>query len=132
MNASPFGGMGIMFSIIPVLVVLGFLLVFGIIIVSIVQGARQWNRNNNSPILTVDAIVVTKRSDVSYHHHNTGTDNMHQASSSTYYYVTFEVPSGDRMELEVRDKEYGLLVEQDRGKLTFQGTRYLGYERNRD
>ena len=25
--------------------------------------------------------------------------------------------------------EFGMLVEGDRGKLTFQGTRYLGFER---
>jgi Protein of unknown function (DUF2500). len=132
MNSFPFGGIGIMFIIIPVLVVLGFVFVFTAIIVRSVQGARQWNRNNNSPVLTVDAIVVTKRSDVSYYHHNTGTDNMHHTSSSTSYFVTFEVSSGDRMEFEVHDKEYGLLVEQDTGKLTFQGTRYLGFERKRD
>ena len=28
--------------------------------------------------------------------------------------------------------EYGLLAEGDRGKLTFQGTRYLGFERQRN
>jgi len=33
---------------------------------------------------------------------------------------------------KVRSTEYGLLVENDIGKLTFQGTRYLGFERNRD
>ena len=37
--------------------------------------------------------------------------------------------SGDRMELEMAGSEYGLLVEGDNGKLTFQGTRYLGFER---
>ena len=39
------------------------------------------------------------------------------------------VRAGDRMELEVPDMEYGLLVEGDRGRLTFQGTRFLGFER---
>ena len=45
------------------------------------------------------------------------------------YYVTFQVESGDRMELSVRGKEYGLLAEGDYGRLTFQGTRYLGFQR---
>ena len=40
-----------------------------------------------------------------------------------------EVESGDRMELNLSGQEYGLLAEGDRGKLTFQGTRYLGFER---
>lgn len=52
-------------------------------------------------------------------------------STSTSYYITFEVESGDRMELYVSSDEYGLLVIGDYGKLTFQGTRYLGFERIR-
>ena len=131
MGFSPFGGFGIMFSIIPVIVLIGFLLVFGIIILRLIQGAQQWKRNNASPVLTVDATVVTKRADVHHYHNNAGTNNMHHSSSSTTYYVTFEVASGDRMEFQTMDTEYGLLVEQDAGKLTFQGTRYLGFERNR-
>ena len=50
-------------------------------------------------------------------------------STYTHYYATFEVESGDRMEFELRGSEYGLLAEGDLGKLTFQGTRYLGFER---
>ena len=47
-------------------------------------------------------------------------------------YATFQVESGDRMELSMTGTEYGLLAEGDRGKLTFQGTRYLGFERQRN
>ena len=48
----------------------------------------------------------------------------------TSYYVTFQVESGDRMEFEISDTEYGMLAEGDSGKLTFQGTRYLNFQRN--
>lgn len=130
MGYSPFGGFDIMFSIVPVIVMLGFIFVFGTIIVRLIQGGKQWKINNESPILTVDATVVTKRSDVQHYHNNVGTDNMHHSSSSTTtYYVTFEVASGDRIEFKTIDTEYGLLVEHDVGKLTFQGTRYLGFVR---
>ena len=44
--------------------------------------------------------------------------------------MTFQVESGDRMEFEVDGSDYGLLVQSDIGKLSFQGTRYLGFERN--
>ncbi len=129
MEVSPFSGFdGIMFSIVPVIVIIGFILVFGIIIVRSIQSAKQWKRNNESPVLTVDATVVTKRADVRSHH-NTGADNIHHRSSSTTYYATFEVTSGDRLEFEIKDTEYGILVEKDIGRLTFQGTRYLGFER---
>lgn len=123
--------MSFMFTIIPAIIFLGFIFVFGTIIIRSIQGASQWKKNNDSPILTVDATIVSKRSDIQYYQHNTGADNIYQSSSSTTYYVTFEVVSGDRLEFKVHDKEYGLLVEQDTGKLTFQGTRYLSFERNR-
>ena len=131
MGFSPFSGFGILIAIVPVIVIIGFIIVFGTIIVRSIQGAKQWKKNNDSPVLTVDATVVTKRADVSHYHNNVGADNMHHSSSSTTYYVTFEVASGDRMEFRTPDMEYGLLVEQDKGKLTFQGTRYLGFERVR-
>ncbi len=132
MGFSPFDGFDIMFSIVPVIVVIGFFVVIGLIIAHSIQGARQWKRNNDSPILTVDATLVTKRTDVHHHHHHhTGDTHHHMSTSSTTYYATFEVLSGDRLEFTVRDTEYGQLVEGDAGKLTFQGTRYLGFERSR-
>ncbi|NLC44075.1 MAG: DUF2500 domain-containing protein [Clostridiales bacterium] len=133
MGFSPLGGFGdIMFSIVPVIVIIGFVFVFGTIIVRSVQGAKQWQRNNESPVLTVQATVVTKRTNTSTYRHNSSANNMyHHTSSSTTYYATFEVPSGDRIEFKIRDTEYGMLAEEDIGKLTFQGSRYLGFERNR-
>lgn len=113
----------ILFTVVPIFMGIFFVLVFGIIIIAIVNGAKQWKKNNDSPVLSVEAIVVAKRTSVSHHDH----DNM--SSSSTTYYVTFEVESGDRMELRVKGVEYGMLAEQDKGKLTFQGTRYLGFKR---
>ena len=79
--------------------------------------------NNNSPVITVNAVMVTKRMNVSHHNH------AEHYSSSTTYYATFEVESGNRMEFVVQAQEYGMLVERDNGRLTFQGTRYLGFER---
>lgn len=110
-----------------VLFFLVFFLILGVFIVTFIQGIRQWNKNNHSPRLTVNATVVTKRSSVSYHHHH-HNGGMH-TGTSTSYYVTFEVDSGDRMELHVSGHEYGMLAEGDYGQLSFQGTRYLGFER---
>jgi len=132
MGVSPFGGgFDAMATIIPVIVVIGFIVVIGLIIFKAVQGGVEWGKNNNSPVLTVDAKIVTKRTAVSRHnsiHHN-NNHAMNHHSASTAYFVTFEVDSGDRMELQVKDKAYGLLADGDVGKLTFQGTRYKGFER---
>ena len=122
-------GFGFRFELFEVMFFLMFFLVFGIFIATAVKGISRWNKNNHSPRLTVPATVVTKRTNVSHHHHNHGTTGMHHTTHSTTYYVTFQVESGDRMELHVAGQEFGLLVEGDEGKLTFQGTRYLGFER---
>jgi len=37
------------------------------------------------------------------------------SSSSTTYYATFEVASGDRLEFAVRDTEYGKLMQNNPG-----------------
>lgn len=127
-------GFNYIFPTVFVVIMIGFVVVFGIIISRFVQDARERRQNNSSPVLTVEASVVAKRADVSYHHHSANMDNMQNMQnmnySTTTYYVTFQVPSGDRMELHVLDNEYGLLVEGDAGNLTFQGTRYLGFQRS--
>jgi hypothetical protein len=112
----------IMFGLVLVLTI-------GTFIVIAVKGISQWNKNNHSPRLTVPATIVAKRTNVSRHRHS-GANGHHHHTTSTTYYVTFQVESGDRMELHVAGHEYGLLVEGDKGNLTFQGTRYLGFERS--
>lgn len=118
-----------MFGLFPIMFGLVFFIVIGFFLVTMIQGITRWNKNNNSPVLTVDATVVSKRTNVSHHTHNAGNNGMHHHSTSTSYYVTFQVESGDRLELHVTGSEYGMLVEQDTGRLTFQGTRYKGFER---
>ena len=100
-----------------------FTVVFVVILVKIVG---QWHNNNQSPRLTVEATVVAKRGHTT-HHHDAG--NILHSHSSTTYYVTFQFESGDRLELHVPHSQFGYLVEGDRGELTFQGTRFLGFER---
>lgn len=105
-----------------------FVIVMGVFISNGIKSFITWRKNNNSPKLTVFATVITKRTDVT--RHRRGRNNgPHHYHTSTAYYVTFEVESGDRMELPLEGFEYGLLVEGDQGKLSFQGTRYLGFER---
>ena len=127
-NDFGFSGFGTGFTIFQIMFTLVFVLVIGTFIVIAVKGISQWNKNNHSPRLTVPATVVAKRTNVSHHHHHGGT-GMHHTTHSTTYYVTFQVESGDRMELHVAGHEFGMLIEGDRGNLTFQGTRYLGFER---
>lgn len=127
MQSIGFGAANAMFSIIPIFVIVIFIFVFLSIGANMVKGANTWKKNNDSPILTVEALVVAKRAHVSHYH---GSANDHSSSrSSTTYFVTFQFESGDRLELELPDEAYGLIVENDRGNLTFQGTRFLEFKR---
>ena len=113
------------FDIVFVLI---FCATFGIILYAFVNAARREINNNRSPRLTVTATVVTKRRNESSHYHSSGNACAHR-HYSTNYYVTFQVQSGDRLELNVGANEIGYLVEGDYGNLSFQGTRFLGFER---
>lgn len=86
-----FHSMDLVFSIFPILFLIVFVLVVGIILVAVIKGASQWHRNNQSPVLTVEAQVVAKRGDVTRHRHGD-----HGVHTSTTYYATFQVESGDR------------------------------------
>lgn len=102
-----------------------FVLAFGMVIAGMIRTLFQWHKNENSPRLMVEAQVVAKRAD----HRRTMSNKRHSGRNYTNYYVTFQFETGDRLELELKGQEYGLLVEGDKGKLTFQGSRYLGFER---
>lgn len=128
MDAS-FSVVPLMFTIVPILMFLAFAIVFLVVIINAAKSGKRWKYNNSQPVLTVEARVVGKRADVSSHYHNSNDNLETHNFSNTSYYVTFQVESGDRMELHVSPNEYGLLVEGDFGKLTFQGTRYLGFQR---
>lgn len=70
---------------------------------------------------------MAKRENVSVHHHH-GNGAGHTTRSTTYY-AAFEFDGGDRMELRLSGRAYGLLAEGDAGLLTFQGTRFLDFQR---
>ena len=126
-----FGGMGAFggFGLFNIMFTIFFILVIGTFVVMLVKGISEWNKNNHSPRLTVPATIIAKRTNVSRHRHG-GANSHHHHHTSTTYYVTFQVESGDRMEFHISGQEYGLLIEGDHGNLSFQGTRYLGFERS--
>ncbi|PPA69954.1 DUF2500 domain-containing protein [Jeotgalibacillus proteolyticus] len=112
-----------MFSAVPIFIAIVFIIVFGLLIFTAIKGVSVWSMNNRSPQETKQAFVLTKRTQNrhvgSNHHHN----------STTQYYITFELSSGSRMELQVQGKDYGLLAEGDKGTVHYQGTRFLDFTR---
>ena len=97
-----YGGFGManaMFTIVPIFIGVVFVLILAGIAVQAVRGAAQWKRNNDAPVLTVEAEVAAKRMDVRTYRHGGTEHSRRHASSRTYYYATFQVESGDRMVL---------------------------------
>ena len=120
-----------MFNIIELLFPVSFILIFIMIIFTFAKGISAWNTNNHSPRLTVSAKIVAKRQNTTLQNHPNAGDpsgaHGYHTTSSTTYYVTFQVESGNIIEMSVSGSEYGKLTEGDEGKLTFQGTRYLQF-----
>lgn len=118
-------GFDFIFAVFPILFIIMFVFVFGLIIVQFAKAAKQKQRDDRSPVLTVDAKIVAKRTDVK--RIVNGENNVGRHIST--YYATFEFESGDRLELLIPSEEYGYLVEGDPGKLTFQGSRFILFDR---
>lgn len=84
-------------------------------------GARQRAVNESEPVLTFPATVIGKRDSVSGHR---------DTATRTSYYVTFERLDLQRLELEVKGEEFGMLAVGDTGRLTHQGAWYQGFVRD--
>ena len=108
---------GIFDFLFPIMFIAVFGLVAGTIASTLFKNAKNERKNDASPRLTSEATVVTKRIHVRGDH------------SHTDYFATFQFESGDRLELEIPRDRFGYLVEGDTGKLHFQGTRFLDFER---
>ena len=122
-------GFQLMDTVFPLLFLIVFIFILSMIIGSFVSGAKRQHKNDQSPRVTADATVVSKRMQVGQNRQSSGDNDMMRSYTYSKYFVTFEFESGDRLELPVDGSDYGLLVEGDTGKLSFQGTRYLGFQR---
>lgn len=97
------------------------IVVIGTFAYAIIKGLLVWSANNSKSLLTKQAVVVSKRMEVWG-----GTGN---STPSTNYYITFELENGARMEFQMAAREYGLLVEKDEGEITYQGARFMNFNR---
>lgn len=100
-----------------------FVVIGIILLVVIVQGIYNLLRNTSSPQTAREAFVISKRQHISG-----GGDY----ATRTNYYVTFEFTDGSREEFKVRSRDYGILVEGDRGTLHSQGSWFKEFNRQFD
>jgi hypothetical protein len=112
----------------PPIFMLFFFLIFGVIFLAIISAIVSAVKNAKAPVITVQARVIAKRTEVSSHHHAGDNHSAHH-SSSTYYYITFETEHGERLELPLSGRMFGLLIEGDEGNLTYQGEWFKDFRR---
>ena len=120
-------------TLLPGFFILITCVILGMLVYLTLKGVKEKQANDAAPIVTVDAKVKAKRIAVHHSAHQQSVNGVPLMAKShhTTYYATFEVESGDRMELQVSDYDYGQLAEGDRGKLTFQRKRFLRFDRER-
>lgn len=87
----------------------------------------RW-KNDRSPETTVAATVAGKREHTARQAYCL-TCAVQPSEMVTTHYVTFRLNGGEQVELVVPGQEYACLMDGDSGMLTFQGTKYLGFER---
>jgi Protein of unknown function (DUF2500) len=117
------GLFSVFFVIVAVFIGAVFIFIIGNFVKIFVRRQSEKRYNDSQPVLTKGAKITGKRTAVSG-----GSGN---SSVSTSYYATFEFADNkERLELRVPSKDYGLLADDDSGNLTFQGRRYLQFQRN--
>lgn len=107
-----------MFTIVPVLMII---MIGAFFIIFILNFAK----NISAPIISVEASVIGKRTEVSG---GGGVNN--NISASTWYYITFKTEHGERLELSLSGRTYGMLQEGDKGILVYQGQWFKDFKRN--
>lgn len=77
---------GMMFTVVFALTVVVMIVIITVILLTAVRGIGTWNKNNQSPRITVSAVVVSRRTEVSRRSHANagGAGGEHHMTSSTW------------------------------------------------
>jgi len=103
-------------SVFGIFVVLT-VLVIAIAVLVAVKGSSRNRINRKAPVLTSQAHIVANRTAV-----------VGGTMTPNHYFATFELPDGQRLELEV-GAAAGQLVVGDQGTLYWQGNHFAGFQR---
>ena len=94
-----------------------FVFLLFILLLLILISITRWIRNENSAVRSESATIVDMRK------------KKHLRAHYRSYHVTFQLESGEQIELRVKRNEYNEMTVGCRGVLTHQGTRFKGFER---
>lgn len=108
-----------------------FMILFIVVIGAMVAYVLfRWLKDRSSPRITTMAEIISKETNKVRHRSKREAGIGRRTTYSNEYYVTFQLAHGDTLKLFIRiEAEYERLQEGDKGKLTYQGKRYIGFEK---
>ena len=120
-------------DLIPIFFCLMFAVAFGLIIGTAVKASREKKANDAAPVQELEARVASRRSHVSSALQSVDreTADVRGLTARVTHYITFQMQNGEEMELQVSAADYEQLTEGEQGVLSLQGSRYLGFTRQR-
>ena len=116
--------------LVPGFFILITVVIFGMIVYLTLKGMQEKKANDAAPIVTVDAKVKAKRIAVHHSAHQQSMNGVPLMAKShhTTYYATFALEGDQRLELQVSEGQFQRLTEGERGKLTYQRTRFHRFQ----
>ena len=109
--------------------IISFIVMFSIIIgLSLIIVVRQWWKNKHSLLIVTQSTISDKRIEEHYIRSKRSEGLGYRTRKVLIYYITFDLEGGEHIELRVSKLEYAELEKGSSGKLTFQGTKYIGFE----
>ena len=117
---------GMKFLMVPLIFgFVSFILFFGVLSCIFLKRVIKSQKNRQQPILLDNAVVISKRTKIT--HQRIATTQVYHKVVKCY--ITFQLDNGIREEFLVTDKDYGIIMENDRGKLKYQGTDFISFVR---
>ena len=102
-----------------------FSMVISLILIIILA---NWWKNRRSPLIVTMATVLDKRIEARNSRHKNITFG-YTTHKIFIYYITFLLEGGTQIELRVNKLNYSEIQKGYNGKLTFQGTKYIKFEK---
>lgn len=117
---------GMTFLAIPLTIGIGLLFLFFCVIGFIMANQIiKSKKNKQQPILLDNAVAISKRTKIS-HQRIATTQVFHKVMRC---YITFQLESGIQKEFLVTDDVFGVIAENDRGMLKYQGADFISFVR---
>ena len=101
------------------------ILFFIILAIVIINGIRQYVKNENSPVISTKAQLINRKKDVS-----TTMDANNVMHHNETFKLEFKLDTGSEVNFVVNIRIFYELEEFEWGILTFQGTRFLRFQWN--